>query len=457
MRNHRSCCNYIRLFILLLTIVSAGTCLGATGTRHVVLISIDGLADFHLDNLELKLPNIRELIANGAQADHLVTVFPSVTHPSHTSLVTGVTPRLHGVVGNRVRNRKTGESFHVTNKPRSESVRVPTVFDWAKEKGLPTAAFFWPETKDDPSIDFNIPEVFNSDGDGDINAVAASLVQELNHAGIPIELYFDWYPVRYLRPAGDIILARAAAHAIKRYRPAFLAIHLQSTDVLQHAYGAADYMSYQALTVTDHCVGIIRESIELAGISDETVLIVTGDHGFVTVEYDLNLWPLFEPLGSKVRLSPQGWALFIEKTEQFIPESDDALLKKTLEEVRSLEGVQSIFASDQYPELGLPTYEESKLIPGQYLILGKVENHLQADPELPLGRVRKEQPYHGHGYLPQHPSMYVGFVAAGSGIRSGVKVGPVRGIDVTPTIAHLLGLDADGVEGRVLKEILDDR
>jgi predicted AlkP superfamily pyrophosphatase or phosphodiesterase len=333
-------------------------------------------------------------------------------------------------------------------------VHVQTVFDWAKERDLQTAAFFWPETKDDPSIDFNIPEVFNSDGAGDINAVAASLVQEFSNAEIPIELYFKWYPVRYLRPAGDIILARAAAYAIKRYKPAVLAIHLQSTDVLQHAYGAADYMSHQALTVTDHCVGIIRESLEQAGISNETVLIVTGDHGFVTVEYNLNLWPLFEPLGDKVRLYPQGWALFIEKTDQFSPGSDDALLKKTLDKVKSLEGIQGILASDQYPELGLPTYEENLLIPGQYLVVGNVENHLRANPEQPLGRVRKEEPYYGHGYLPQHPSMYVGFVAAGSGIRSGTKVGPIRGIDVAPTIAHLLGLDASGVEGRVLTELL---
>jgi predicted AlkP superfamily pyrophosphatase or phosphodiesterase len=446
MRNHQLRYDYLLPAILLLTVISTGTCLGEATARHVVLISIDGLADFHLDNRDLKLPNIRELIASGVRADHLVTVFPSVTHPSHTSLVTGVTPRRHGVVGNRVRNRETGESFHITDKPRKESVRVPTIFDWAREKGLPTAAFFWPETKDDPSIDFNIPEVFNSDGDGDINAVATSLVKELNSAGIPIELYFKWYPVRYLRPAGDIILARAAAHATQRYKPAVLAIHLQSTDVLQHAYGAADYMSHQALTVTDHCVGIIRDSIEQAGLSDDTALIVTGDHGFVTVEYNLNLWPLFEPLGDKVRLSPQGWALFIEKTEQFTPGSDDALLKEVLDKVKSLEGIQDILTSDQFPGLGLPTYEENVLIPGQYLVIGKV-----------LGRVRKDEPYHGHGYLPEHPSMYVGFVAAGSGIRSGVRVGPVKGIDVSPTIAYLLGLDATGVEGRVLTEILESR
>ncbi len=457
MRKHLLCSDYFSLAILVLVSFFAGTCLGETKTRHVVLISIDGLADFHLENRDLELPNIRELISTGVWPDHSVTVFPSVTHPSHTSLVTGVTPRLHGVVGNRVRNRETGESFHITNKPRLESIRVKTLFDWAKEKGGMTAAFFWPETKDDPSIDFNIPEVFNSDGNGDIDAVSPALIEELNSAGIPIELYFEWYSVDYLRPTGDILLARAAAYAIDRYRPAILAIHLLATDVMQHAFGPGHYMAHHALTVADHCVGIIRESIERAGISDETVLIVTGDHGFVTVEYDLNLWPIFEPLGDKVRLHPQGWALFVEKTARFSPEADQPLLVKVLEEVESLEGVQRVLASDQFPELGLPTYEENRLIQGQYMVLAEVDNHLRSDSDLPLGKVRKQKPYHGHGYLPGHPAMHVGIVIEGSDIRSGVRVGPVRSIDVAPTIAHLLGLDVEGVEGRVLSEILERR
>jgi len=423
----------------------------------VVLVSIDGLADFHLENQDLELPNIRELIANGVWPDHSITVFPSVTHPSHTSLVTGVTPRLHGVVGNGVRDRETGESFHITNKPRLESVQVKTLFDWAKEKGEMTAAFFWPETKDDPSIDFNIPEVFNSHGNGDLDSVSPSLVKELNSAGIPIELYFEWYPIGYMRPAGDILLAQAAGYAIERDKPAILAIHLQSTDALQHAYGPGHYMAHNALTVTDHCVGIIRESIERAGISDETVLIITGDHGFVTVEYDLNLGPAFEPLGDKVRLSTQGWALFVETTARFSADSDGPLLARILEEVKAVEGVQRVLSSNQFPELGLPTYEENRLIQGQYMVLGDLDNHLRADSNLPLGRVSKQKPYHGHGYLPDHPVMHVGIVIAGSDIRSGVRMGPVQSIDVAPTIAYLLGLDAEGVEGRVLTEILERR
>ena len=141
MRKHLPCSDYFVFLALVMASLFAGTCFGETKTRHVVLLSIDGLADFHLENQDLELPNIRELISTGVWPDHSISVFPSVTHPSHTSLVTGVTPRLHGVVGNGVRNRETGESFHITNKPRLESVQVKTLFDWAKKKGGMTAAF----------------------------------------------------------------------------------------------------------------------------------------------------------------------------------------------------------------------------------------------------------------------------------------------------------------------------
>ncbi|MCP5119124.1 MAG: alkaline phosphatase family protein, partial [bacterium] len=104
--------------------------------EHVILVSIDGFAAYHLYNQELLLPNIRELIDQGVWAASSETVFPSVTHPSHTTILTGVLPRVHGVLSNGLVNRETGESFHPTNKPRKEVVKVPTLFDAAKAKGL---------------------------------------------------------------------------------------------------------------------------------------------------------------------------------------------------------------------------------------------------------------------------------------------------------------------------------
>jgi glycerophosphoryl diester phosphodiesterase len=46
------------------------------------------------------------------------------------------------------------------------------------------------------------------------------------------------------------------------------------------------------------------------------------------------------------------------------------------------------------------------------------------------------------------------FIAAGAGVKPGVRLKEVRSVDVAPTIARLLGLDLPAAEGRVLTDIL---
>ena len=72
-----------------------------------------------------------------------------------------------------------------TNLDRTVSVKVPTLFDVARRGGLSTASFFWPETRNDPSIDFNVPEVFTPESKADINAVPKAVLDELRGAGVP--------------------------------------------------------------------------------------------------------------------------------------------------------------------------------------------------------------------------------------------------------------------------------
>ena len=303
--------------LLLLTL-----CLSSTlfAVRHVVIISIDGFAAYHLLNQEVLLPNIRALIDEGAWAESSETVFPSVTHPSHTTILTGVEPRLHGVLSNNMANRRTGERFHPTNKPHKEIVKVPTLFDAAKARGLRTASFFWPETKDDPSVDFNIPEVFNQAQAADPAAVNPALLRELREANVPIDYFFQWYGGERAG-ASDLILTEAAAYAVRKYKPNLLAIHLVSTDEAQHAHGPHHYLSQAALTLADQCVGTLRKAIEDAGIRNDTTFIVTADHGFHSVYEEANIWPAFAKsgLGDKIRLHGGGWTVAVELTE-LVPE-----------------------------------------------------------------------------------------------------------------------------------------
>ncbi len=87
------------------------------GFKHVVIIAVDGLrADglYKFVESSSDTPYLRTLLGvtqqpdgtfayrNAVRAKKAVTVFPSYTYPSWTSLVTGVYPGLHGITGNQL-------------------------------------------------------------------------------------------------------------------------------------------------------------------------------------------------------------------------------------------------------------------------------------------------------------------------------------------------------------------
>src|SRR5262245_27585226 len=67
---------------------------------RVVLISLDGLyPDLYrrARDLGVAMPNHERLANEGTSADGMFGIFPTSTYPSHTTLITGVTPARHGV------------------------------------------------------------------------------------------------------------------------------------------------------------------------------------------------------------------------------------------------------------------------------------------------------------------------------------------------------------------------
>lgn len=444
------------LLVVLACCLAAALAADAQTGRHVILVTIDGFANFHLKNAALDLPVIRSLAAAGVEADSGETVFPSVTHPSHTTLVTGVTPRRHGVIGNRLTNRMTGERFHVTNLDRTAIVKGPTLFDAAKRANLTTASFFWPETKNDPSIDFNVPEVFNAESQADIAAVPAAVLEELRGAGVPIDDYFRYYGDPFLMGTSDHALAKAAAHAIRTRKPHLLAIHFLLTDEVQHELGAGHYRSLAALSSADHAVGILVEAVKAAGITANTTFVITADHGFATIDKQVNVAPIFAGLvnSGAVKLHPQGWSLYVERTPAF-DARDGAALEEAYSKAVALPGVARVVRAPEFHQLGLPTYEESPFIAGQDFLIGEVDTFLVAGPA--AGSTSAQPlvpPRHEHGYLPSHPKMFTPVVLSGRGIRRGGRIGHVRSLDIAPTIGALLGFTLGDVEGRVLTEAL---
>src|SRR3954471_11297697 len=104
----------------------------AENDRHVILISVDGLAHYYFDDPKAPMPTIRKLAAEGARAKRMKTSLPTNTWPNHTTLVTGVQPGKHGVIGNDYFDRVQQKSIPYIPDPifnKDEIVKVPTIYD----------------------------------------------------------------------------------------------------------------------------------------------------------------------------------------------------------------------------------------------------------------------------------------------------------------------------------------
>jgi len=141
-----------RLFVMLVCAFLPVTVHAENEERHVVMISIDGLRpdiDLTPDQVGVRAPNLVELRQQGVSAERMIPVFPSVTYPGHTTLVTGVYPATHGVIN----NFKQGAEWYL----HASDIKAKTLWQAAREKGLTTAIVTWPASYG-AEVNYLIPE-----------------------------------------------------------------------------------------------------------------------------------------------------------------------------------------------------------------------------------------------------------------------------------------------------------
>ncbi len=435
-----------------MTLLAAAAAAALAQPRHVILITIDGGAASHLENPNVILPNIRALAKDGVWAESSESVFPSITYPSHTTLITGVYPRKHGVLANELPQAGSDLMVNAATLPRAKAIWTKTIFDSAKAKGLSTAAFAWPETIADPNIDYNLG------GRSRESSLPESTpwFAELRANGVPVDI------ARAIRRTGasgvtvDDAVTLAACDTIRNHKPNLLAIHLVNTDHEQHTYGPEHALAHASLTEADAMIGRIVKATKDAGIYDQTVFVVTADHGFTSVYWEINLAPFFAEadLTEKVKIYEGGWAPFLRLLPNFDKAADMPRLERVFDRLRQIPQLQRIYKSEEYPALGLPRFEDSDRVRGQYLLMLDPDTYFVEAPDNSTELRRRKRPAHGHGYLPTSPKMYPMLVLAGPGLRKGIRIGHVKSTDIAPTISNLLGLAPLDFDGRVLTESL---
>lgn len=433
--------------------------------RCVIMVSVDGLAGFYRTDPLAEMPTLRRLAAEGAAADGLVCSFPTVTWPNHTTLVTGVPPAKHGVIGNTVLDRKTGARVPFIPDPlfdKNELVKAATVYDVAHAAGLVTAGIVWPATRNAPTLDWTVPDMFGSDAWPKYGT--RRWLAELRVAGVPVDQHGQWTA----KPDGgvrrDWLYTRMAAHVLEHHPPNLLLIHLVEVDHVQHGYGPRSPEAYWSVSYADDRLRDLVEAIGKSPYRDKTTLLVVSDHGFFPIEKEIRPNVLLKQQGlvkivegkaaaKQAWCASQGGSCMVYILDD---EHRAEIASRLTTAFSQVEGIDAVIGPGGFAQIGQPTRDEDPH--GADLWLAARSGYSFSDTDSGDDVVAARASRGGtHGYLPDQPDLLGTLVLSGYGIKRGAKLGKASNLDVAPTIALLLGLEMPTADGKALTAALEEQ
>lgn len=423
--------------------------------RSVVLISVDGMRPDSItraDQLGIKAPNLRRMMREGVYAEGVTGVVPTVTYPSHTTLITGVSPARHGIYSNTTfdpeQRNLQGWYWY------SEDILVPTLWDVARAAGLSTASVNWPVSVG-AKVDYLIPEVWRAGTEDD-----RKLVRALSTPGMLAKLEAELGP--YAEELNtdlpnDRLRAKFAIAILQKYKPKLITIHLAALDHTQHQYGPFSPEANRVLEGSDELVGELWDAA--LSVDPEAIVCVVSDHGFAPVHQKLNLFTAFVEAGL-IRPGTATTMFGTPKVESWdaMPWTNGGSAAIVLRDphdaalVNKVRDLLAALAGD--PENGINRIVEEKELRelGGYptaSFLVDLKPGFQTDSGL-TGPLRRDATGGTHGYLPEHVELRASFFIAGPGIARARNLGVVDMRQIAPSIAHLLGLQMPTAEAAPL-------
>jgi predicted AlkP superfamily pyrophosphatase or phosphodiesterase len=404
------------------------------------MVSLDGLMPacyLQADELGLAIPNLRRLMARGAWARGVVGVLPTVTYPSHTTLMTGVPPRTHGVDSNKIfdpEGRSNG-SWHFY----ASAIRVPTLVSAARARWMTTATVSWPVSVGIGS-DVNLPEFWRPGSDHPVDRKLLALLSSppglLDAAGALAGRAIGF-------PLTDEDRTDVAVFALRTYRPHLALVHIFELDSAQHDHGPMSPEAKAALEKSDALLGRLLAALEEAGTAQRTLVAVVSDHGFLPTTRYLKPNALLREagllaVGEKGRI--REWKACFQTDG-----GTAALHLRDPRDAALAARVRALFEPKlRDPESGLRA------------LLGPPEIERMGGADVPLVLNAREgfsfsdgaegewfaplrsKGYHGHA--PDRDEMLASLILAGPGLRAKGDLGVVRMTSIAPTLARFLGL-----------------
>ena len=419
----------------------------AAQEKHVILISIDGLRpDFYQDE-SWPAPNLRQLAEEGVQATGVQSVFPSLTYPSHTSMITGALPARHGIHFNVPLEAKKGRYNW-----EDSLIKVETLWAAMEKVNMKSAAVMWPVTVGAP-VDYNFP-IRRPDAGEKLDELSLTrplvspewLLQEFERE------YGDLHPDDFKedKHRQDSVVTNLAMHIFNTHKPALTALHFLSMDKAQHKHGREGQQVKESMKVVDRYIGKIIREIEEAGMKENTTILIIGDHGFVntTTGFSPNVLlakhGLLRDEGWKAKFYTAGGSAFL-----YVKNNDQQTLEQVLDILESLPAEQrQLFEIVKRSGLDNAGANEDAVL-GLAMSKG-----VRANGRTSGFLVQRNAQGGHHGSFPDFEEIETGFIAWGAGVENNKTISNIGVEDIAPLVAFLLEIPFEAPDGELKKEII---
>ena len=406
---------------------------GQHSTPHVLLISIDGLLpSTYTRPGPPDAPALRALAAGGSAADGVIGVTPTVTYPSHTTAITGVTPAIHGIVDNRIvdpEGRSRGGWFWYARE-----IQVPTLIGAARARNLVTAAINWPVTVGGDAH-YLVPEFERSPhAEGRLMLEAISTPGLLRAVEIARGRPLPW-------PFDDEARTDITRHVLETHRPHLTVVHLLAVDGAQHNHGPGSPEAVRAVESADRQVARIVETLDASGMRENTLIAVVSDHGFLPYQRVLRPNAMFKQEGL-LRVNASGtivdWQAYFHSSGGggfvYLKNASDGAVRDRVARLLSKlkdapdGAIENLWSAADLAGQGAHPHAAFGLDVKNGWYTGSEHDTLVTSTEGTRG---------GHGFAPARPELHASLILNGRGVPRR-NLGVVRMTQIAPTIAKVL-------------------
>ncbi|KAJ5591980.1 pyrophosphatase/phosphodiesterase [Penicillium hispanicum] len=395
-------------------LLSNGTALFGPTT---ILISLDG---FRADFLDRGLtPSLNSLIADGVSPQYMHPSFPSVTFPNHFTLVTGLYPESHGVVGNTFWDPGLQEEFYYTHPAVSMLPKwwnAEPLWVTAERQGVRSGIHMWPGSEAHiGDLEPSYVDRYNG---------SEALSRKVNRV---LELL-------------DLPGPEDESHLVPE-RPQFIAAYVPDVDKDGHNYGPNSTEIRSTISRADELVGGIVAGLASRNLTDVVNIVVVSDHGMATTSNE-RLVQLDDLIDLSLVEHLDGWPSRGIRPKR--PE-DLAVLRGQLEKVApDYAHAVEIYTRETMPARYHFSHND-RIAP--LWVIPKAGWAIVERPEFDAKEALKTgEVYHPrgiHGYDHEHPLMRAIFIARGPAFAHtpNSRLDVFQNIEVYNIICDSLGID----------------